>query len=87
MTFDPANTATWPVWMRAADIVTSPGYRGPYPGTRWLWDQAVRQGKAPKPKKFSSRVVAWHRDDVARFCGLSAPGAAKPVTGDRDEVN
>jgi hypothetical protein len=84
MPFDPADPRTWPVWMRAAEIVTSTKYRGPYPGTRWHWDEAVRQGRVPKPKRFSSRIVAWHRNVVARACGLPAPGEAKPTTTDQE---
>ena len=82
MTFDAARPKTWPVWMRVAQIVSSPTYQGPYPATRWHWDHAVREGRAPKPKKFSSRVVAWHRDDVARFCGLPVPSEDKAATAE-----
>ena len=82
MKLDPSDPTTWPVWMRVAQIVTSPTYQGPYPATRWHWDHEVREGRAPKPRKFSSRVVAWHRDDVARHCGLRVPGEDKLATAE-----
>jgi hypothetical protein len=86
MPFDPADPRTWPVWMRAGEIVTSPTRRGPYPGTRWHWDKAVRDGRVPKPRRFSSRIVAWHRNVVASACGLPLPGEAKSATTNEETL-
>jgi hypothetical protein len=63
--FDPADKATWPVWMRVRHICTRPGYSGPFPGAASTWWERVRVGRIPRPVKFSPKISAWHRDTVA----------------------
>lgn len=52
------------------EIVTSENKKGLFPFGRTTFLAGVKNGKFPKPVRFSSRLVAWRGQDLLNIGGV-----------------